>query len=254
MGWRAGLSHDATSDMRLHASASQRSRFPALREMYSGALNRFRPNPDLKPETLLGLEAGVTVDRSFGPIPDATLQLTGFRHNLDDAVVRITLSNPTRFMRLNRDRIQSTGAELLAGFVFGEDRDRAFSVTGDATIQRIKVVDDSANTQRHAENNPEVRGMLEFGAPLPLQLRGFANARYTGTQYCLNADNGNEDRLQAQTEADVALERQFKVSGTGLIRSLRALVSLDNVANSLVYDSCGLPQPGRTLRLMFTFR
>ena len=254
MGWRAGLSREASNEMRLHASASQRSRFPALREMYSGALNRFRPNPDLKPEQLLALEAGFTLDRSIGPIPDATLQVTGFRHALEDAVVRITLSNPTRFMRINRDRIESVGAEILAGMVFGADQERSVSLTADATIQKIEVVDDSSATERHAENNPEMRGMLELGVPLPAKLRAFANARYTGTQYCLNPDSGNEDRLKAQTEADVALERRFTVSGRGLVRSLRALVSLDNVANSLVYDSCGLPQPGRTLRLMFTFR
>lgn len=255
VGWRAGLSHDATSDLRLHASASQRSRFPALRELYSGALNRFRPNPDLEPETLLGIEAGFTLDRSLGPIPDATFQATGFRHRLDDAVVRVTLQNPTRFMRINRDRIESTGAELLAGFVFGTDASRALSLTGDATIQKIIVRSDSAaGAARHAENNPEVRAMVEFGAPLPFRVRGFANARYTGAQYCLNADSGNEDRLSAQTEMDAALERTFAVSGRGLVRSLRALVSLDNIANRAVYDSCGLPQPGRTLRLMFTFR
>jgi iron complex outermembrane receptor protein len=180
--------------------------------------------------------------------------VTGFRHNLDDAVVRVTLSNPTRFMRINRDRIESVGAELLAGMVFGVDQDRSVSLTADATVQKIEVMDDSAGTERHAENNPEMRGMLELGVPLPAKLRAFANARYTGTQYCLNADSGNEDRLKAQTEADVALERRFAVSGRGPIRSLRALVSLDNVANSLVYDSCGLPQPGRTLRFMFSFR
>jgi iron complex outermembrane receptor protein len=255
LGWRAGVSHEATRELRLHASASQRSRFPALRELYSGALNRFRPNPDLAPETLLGVEAGMTLDRSFGPIPDATFQATVFRHKLDDAVVRITLSNPTRFMRVNRDRIESMGAEMLAGFVFGTDPVRSFSITGDATLQKIEVMNDSAGgEERHAENNPELRGMLEVGVPLPLKLRAFGNARYTGTQYCLNADTGNEDRLAGQAEMDAALERSFAVARRGLVRSIRALVSLDNVANTAVYDSCGLPQPGRTLRVMFSFR
>ncbi|HET9425047.1 MAG TPA: TonB-dependent receptor [Gemmatimonadaceae bacterium] len=254
IGWRAGVSHDASGALRLHASASRRSRFPALRELYSGALNRFRPNPDLKPETLLGVEAGMTLDRSFGPIPDATFQVTGFRHHLEDAVVRITLQNPTRFMRINRDRMESVGVELLAGFVFGEDAQRSFSLTGDATIQKIEVVNEATGEERHAENNPELRGMLELGVPLPYRVRAFTNARYTGRQYCLNADSGNEDAMAAQAETDLALERRFNVSGRGLIRSLRALVSMDNVANAAVYDSCGLPQPGRTLRVMFTFQ
>jgi iron complex outermembrane receptor protein len=255
LGWRAGVSHEASRGLRLHASVSERSRFPALRELYSGALNRFRPNPDLKPERLLGFEAGMTLDRALGPIPDARFQVTGFRHKLDDAVVRITLQNPTRFMRVNRDRIESTGAELLAGFIFGADPTRSFTLTGDATLQKIEVMDATAgDAERHAENNPELRGMLEMGIPLPMRLRGFANARYTGTQYCLNGDSGNEDRLAGQSEMDAAVERRFTVSGRGLIRSLRALVSVDNIGNRAVYDSCGLPQPGRTLRVMFSFR
>jgi iron complex outermembrane receptor protein len=254
IGWRGGIAHDLTGDVRLHASVSQRSRFPALRELYSGALNRFRPNPELKPETLLGFEGGLTMNRSFGGVHDATLQVIGFRHNLDDAIVRVTRSNPTHFMRVNRDRIQSTGAELLGGFVLGPSRDRGVSITGDALIQKIKVFDQTANSaQRHAENNPETRGTVELGIPLPLRLRGIANARYTGTQYCLNAETSQEVELKAQTESDIAVERNFSLS-RGLFRSLRALVSFDNIGNQTVFDSCGLPQPGRTMRVMFSVR
>jgi iron complex outermembrane receptor protein len=257
IGWRTGVTHELNAESRLHASASQRSRFPSLRELYSGALNRFMPNPALKPETLLGFEAGLTVDRSLGSIPDATVQVNAFHHNLDDAVVRVTLPPPdSRFRRINRDRIESTGAELLAGVVFGANRERSVTLTGDAVVQKISIFDETTSgaPSRHAENNPEVRGMLEVGTPLPRAIRGFANARYTGTQYCLNADTGSEMTLDGKTETNAALEKTFIVSRSGSIRSLRALVSLDNAANVAIYDQCGLPQPGRTLRLMLTLR
>ncbi|MGQ0766330.1 MAG: TonB-dependent receptor plug domain-containing protein [Gemmatimonadota bacterium] len=254
-GWRAGLSHDLGNSVRLHASASRRARLPALRELYSGALNRFRPNPDLEPETLLGFEGGVTADRMIGERSTATFQATAFHHRLDDAIVRITLSNPTRFMRLNRDRIESSGAELLAGFTFGPDRARAVTLTGDALFQNINVIDRTANdAQRRPENNPESRGSVELGVPLPAGLRGLANVGFTGTQYCLNAETSSEIRLSAQAQSDLTLERAFRLAGSGVMRSLRALVSLDNVTDATVYDQCGLPQPGRTLRLMFSFR
>lgn len=254
-GWRAGISRDVNAQLRLHASASQRARFPALRELYSGALERFRPNPELKPERLLGFEAGFTVDRSWGPIPDGSIQVTAFRHSLDDAIVRTTLTSPTRFLRVNRDRIQSTGAELLAGFVFGIDRERSVSLTGDALVQRIRIYNQTANdAERHAENNPGARGMLELGVPLPARLRAFANARYTGRQYCLNAETQNEMTLTAQTETDLAVERRFALAGRGALRGFRALLSLDNVSDAVVFDQCGLPQAGRTLRVMFTLQ
>lgn len=254
-GWRVGLSHELNARIRVHANASERSRFPALRELYSGALNRFRPNPELRPETLLGLEGGVTVERLIPTLGQSTFQLIGFHHRLDDAVVRITLSNPTRFQRINRDRLNTSGVELLGGVVFGDDPERSVSLNGDATLQRIRLVDVTANDQqRRAENNPEQRGRLELGVPLPASVRGFAVARYTGTQYCLNADTARLDELGARTATDVAVQRSFAVARSGPLRMLRALLSFDNIGNVAVYDQCGLPQPGRTLRVMMSLR
>jgi iron complex outermembrane receptor protein len=252
-GWRAGISHELNPAWSVHGTVSELSRLPALRELYSGSLNRFTPNPSLEPETLLGFEGGFTMDQRLGAIPRATISMTGFHHRLEDAVVRITLSNPTRFMRVNRDRIESSGVELLAGFVFGDDADRAISLNADATLQRIAIFDQTANdAERHSENNPERRGRLEFGLPLPWQMRGFATARYTGTQYCLNGETGNEMTLSSQATSDLAVQRTFAVRGSGPFRWLRTVLSLDNVADSAVYDQCGLPQPGRTLRLMMS--
>lgn len=258
VGWRAGLSHALTPTLRLHASGSQRSRFPALRELYSGAANRFQPNPDLKPETLLGVEGGFTwnsVARRNGRV---VAEITGFSHNLEDAVIRVTVPNPapppsTLFRRVNRDNILSSGLELLGGVTVGHG-DRAVSLTGDALIQNIRIRDQTASgAERHAENNPERRGSLELAVPLPLAVRGVANARYTGKQYCLNADTGLEDTLKGKTSTDLSLERSFD-GKRGPFQSLRALVAVDNAANTAVFDQCGLVQPGRTVRLMVSLR
>lgn len=252
VGWRLGLTHDLGA-WSLQASVSERSRFPALRELYSGALNRFTPNPDLKPERLMSVEGGFTLSGSSTGTR-SSIQVTGFRHQLDDAVVRITLSNPTRFMRVNRDRIESTGAEAVAGLTFGADPDRTVSLSADALVQRITVFDETAgDAERHAENNPEVRGRLELGVPLPWRLRGFATTRHTGRQYCLNADTQSWMTLGAATATDLAVQHTSTVT-SGPFRSMRTVLSFDNVGNVSVFDQCGLPQPGRTLRLMVTLR
>jgi iron complex outermembrane receptor protein len=253
VGWRLGISHELNPGWGLHASLSERSRFPALRELYSGALDRFTPNPNLKPETLMAIEGGVTLSIASGSTY-STLQVTGFRHRLEDAVVRITLSNPTRFMRINRDRIQSTGVELLGGLTFGANPNREVTLNGDALLQSIRIFDATANdAERHAENNPEVRGRLELGVPLPWQMRGFATTRHTGKQYCLHADTQREVTLRAATATDLAVQRTVSVS-SGPFRVLRTVLSFDNVGNAAVFDQCGLPQPGRTLRMMMTLR
>ena len=128
------------------------------------------------------------------------------------------------------------------------------TLNGDALLQSIRVFDATANdAERHAENNPEVRGRLELGVPLPWQIRGFATARHTGTQYCLNADTQNEMTLGSATATDLAVQRSVSVV-SGPFRTLRTVLSFDNVGNAAVFDQCGLPQPGRTLRLMMTLR
>jgi iron complex outermembrane receptor protein len=254
LGWRVGVSHEPGTGLRLHASASERSRFPSLRELYSGSLNRFVPNPELRPETLLGFEGGVTTTRQLAPRIASTLQLIAFRHRLDDAVVRISLANPSRFKRINRDRIRSQGIELLGGVTFGTDPARSVSLNGDATLQQIRVYNErEGDAFRHAENNPEHRGRLELGAPLPRTWRAIAVARYAGRQFCVNPETQREDELAGRLMGDLALQREFPRLRSPRAGAPRLLIALDNATNATAYDQCGLPQPGRTLRVMVTF-
>jgi iron complex outermembrane receptor protein len=251
-GWRVGATARATDALRFHASVSRRSRFPALRELYSGALDRFQPNPNLRPERLTAAELGATLAAG-----DARVAMQGvvFHHRLADAVVRTTVPDTRLFVRVNRDEIRSSGAELLVTWASSPVALRPMSLTGDLLAQHVRVRDRLAAAERRPEHQPEVRGSLELGVPLPLALRGTAAARYTGTQYCVHPDAGTQVELAAQTKGDVGVERSWVVGrGAGLFKTVRALVALDNVTDATVYDQCGLPQPGRTLRLGLQLR
>ena len=63
-------------------------------------------------------------------------------------------------------------------------------------------------------------------------------------------------RLGGQTTGDAALSRAWTLGGARarLLRTLRATLALDNLTDATVYDQCGLPQPGRTLRLAIELR
>lgn len=245
--WGARLGGSVTTmddAVRLHLSASRRARFPSLRELYSSALNQFEPNPDLRPETLNAFEGGATTR-----IGGFDLQGVLFHHRLEDAVVRIRLANPTRFRRINRDEIRSTGVELLAGW-----SGSGMSVDADVTLQNIEVFDRTANAaQRKPEHMPEAEAGLRAGLPLPFDVRGLVFGRYTGLQYCVNPNvAGQVDSVDGTVRGDVGIERAFDlVRGTSraLLRTIRISAMLDNVANALIYSQCGLPEPGRTLRL-----
>lgn len=229
----------ADGKLLLHATASRRARFPALRELYSGALGRFEPNPNLEPEKLVVGELGATVH-----VGGTELQAVGFLQRLTDAVVRI--STPAgNFMRVNRDELRSRGVELLALMPLGP-----LQLAADATFQRIDLIDPTASdTESHPEYQPEVVAGLNVDAPLPADFKAGVQARYTGTQYCVNPDVGGDQELDPWTRLDARLVRGFDMPGSGMLRRAEASVSVDNVLDDVLFDQCGLPQAGRTLRV-----
>ncbi len=248
-GWRAGASLSAMGERaRIHASLSQRSRFPALRELYSGALNRFEPNPDLQPETLMGMEVGLSMIASENAARSLSFQAVVFHHNLEDAVVRANFPGTNRFIRVNRDNVKSTGIELFGSLVPSET---GVSLSADLLIQNIKVEDQIASVPRQLEHQAEFKARAEVGVPLPLKTQGFASVRHTGKIYCLHPDNSDLVELKAQSAFDASLGRIFKLRSNGLLGSLKAVFGIDNVTDAAVFDACGLPQPGRSLRLGF---
>ena len=91
-GARAGVSRViADGNLLLHAGVSRRTRFPSLRELYSGALGRFLPNPELRPETMVAGEVGLTINDG-----ERQLQVVGFRNRLADGIVRVSIPDSPR--------------------------------------------------------------------------------------------------------------------------------------------------------------
>jgi iron complex outermembrane receptor protein len=168
------------------------------------------------------------------------LQAVAFHQRLADAIVRVSAGD-SRFRRENRDQLRSTGLELLASGGW-----RGASLSGEATLQHVRVLDPFApeNTRR-AEYQPGFTGGVELSLPLVLAVRGTANLDYVGRQWCVHPEQEREVGLNASTRTDLALDRVWRSRG----RMLRSVLALDNATNTVMYHQCGLPQPGRTLRL-----
>lgn len=222
-----------------HAGMSRRGRFPSLRESYSEALNRFEPNPDLRPERLVALEAGVTTKVGHGE-----LQLVGFRHQLSGAIRRITLPDRKR-MRVNSDELNSSGVEVLFSQAMGP-----FRYGGDLTLQAVELVDPANASSTEPENLPERSGSAFVSFPLVAGLSATTEARYTGRQFCQHPDTGADVELDggAWINADVGRSWNVSPSRGGAFSRVEARVGVDNLADTALYDQCGLPRPGRLLR------
>jgi iron complex outermembrane receptor protein len=222
----------------LHGGLSRRARFPSLRELYSGALNRFAPNPDLKPETLFALETGVTTQ-----LGETELQAVVFRHQLDDAVARVVLPD-LRFQRVNRDRLTSYGLELLGSTLLGPA-----TIGADLTVQSVSLTDPGLGTSARPENLPELFGTLFVRAPVGLGLTAGVEARHTGNQFCVDPGTGADTRLRGGTVLNGEVTRSWRLRSSALFGRLETTVSVFNAGNIALYDQCGLPEPGRLLRL-----
>ncbi|MDH3735072.1 MAG: TonB-dependent receptor [Gemmatimonadota bacterium] len=228
---------------RLHVGASRRVRFPSLRELYSGALGRFVPNPELQPEKLSAVEAGFTetIDALSGVLDWQTVL---FAQRFSDAIVRTGLGDG-RFQRQNRNRVSAAGLEALASVVWDQ-----WTIGGDVTWQNVTLTDDLAPTeQRRAEYQPELAGSLNLMGPLFAGIQGRADAVMVGRQYCVDPELGTDVALDRSGRLDLLVSRDWSISGP--FRRLQATAALHNVTDAAVFDQCGLPQPGRLFRLSF---
>jgi len=214
-----------------------------LRELYSGALGRFVPNPGLDPEILRALEAGVTgtVDAFYG---EMEAQAVLFYQRFSDAIVRTGLGDG-RFRRENRNRVSAGGLELLATW----SRDR-WSLGGDVTWQNVTLTDDLATAlRRRAEYQPEIAGSINLSGPLFADVIGRAEVEMVGRQFCVDPEVEADVALDGSARLDLLVSREWNIGGP--FRRLQASAGLHNLTDTAVYDQCGLPQPGRLFRTQF---
>ncbi len=218
----------------MHAGASRRVRFPALREMYSGTLTMVEPNPDLRPEVLVAMEAGATAQ-----VGRVQVQTVAFHNDITDAIVRTTVNKKVK--RVNRDQTLASGLELLASVPFGKA-----SLSADVTAQTTMSRDAAADKEYQAEYQPKFAGGFRLAAPLAFASTLDLSARAVGSQYCVSATNGY-DRIAPSTRVNASVSRWWR-------SAIEATIGFENALDRTVFDQCGLPQPGRVVRLQFRIR
>ena len=97
------LSRRLDEGTQVFAAVSRRSRFPSLRELYSGALGRFVPNPALKPERQDQVEVGADLSGDCW-----SLTAAAFVGWLNDGIEKVAAPEADRlFQRLNRETGQT---------------------------------------------------------------------------------------------------------------------------------------------------
>jgi iron complex outermembrane receptor protein len=233
--WNLRLTKDLRAAGRAYAAVSRRSRFPGLRELYSGALGRFVANPDLTPERQDLLEAGLEMDTGSWRLAGAA-----FLQNLHDGIEKISLPGEGRqFMRVNRTRIRVPGLELSGAWRARHD----LEFSAQHTLMRAKVEEDGEFT-RWAEDRPQYLGRLAADYHPYIGFGMLVEASFTGPRWSADATD-EEDGLR-RLPAGIVWNARLRYLWLRAGLEVEAHLRLDNLTDAWVDYQVGLPGPGRT--------
>ena len=216
----------------VHLAASRRSRFPSLREAYSGALGRFVANPELGPERQDLVELGGVLGGSTW-----SLEAGAFYSRLSDGIERVAV-NESQYQRVNRGRIDVPGLEMRGRWNPGE----ALELRGQHTVLDARVKDDG--DERAAEDRPAYLSRLELAWEPPRGPSLTSEARITGPRW--SADGTSPTGL---TRLPAGVTWHLRAAWNVLVadRAVEFHTRVDNLFDAGVDHQTGIPAPGRQL-------
>ncbi len=218
----------------VYAGASRRSRFPSLRETYSGALGKFVPNPDLGPERQDQVEAGLTAVAN-----GVRLEAAAFYGRITGGIEKAAIAGTNRFERINRSEIRLPGVEASAVFTLRPDLEARLQ----HAVLAARVEDEGV--ERPAEDRADYLSWLELAWQRPTGPGAAVEARVTGPRW--SADATAPDGLR-RLPAGVTWNLRLSWSWTdvpGSSSDVALHLRVDNLFDQRVDWQTGLPGPGR---------
>jgi iron complex outermembrane receptor protein len=222
----------------------QRTRFPSLRELYGEALGQFLVNPGLRPETaLLG---DLTFERTS---VDGTLvlKLTPWISRVDNTLSRrIVVVDGVR-MRQRYNLEGSDGYGVEAGVSWNANDELELQLH--ANWQELQARLEADGSRPVLWQRPDLQATLVVDWLFATNWDLFLEVRYLGSALDEDED-GSVVELPTSTTANVRIFRTLAFTDSG---RWRAYAGIDNLGDELILPQLGLPQPGRTAMLGFSF-
>lgn len=236
----AAVEFDPSASQQVHATASRRPRFVSMRELFSGALNRFLVNPDLGPEIQTLYELGWSKSSARWEV-----MANGFWTHIDGSIEQIRLEDGRR-QRVNLDAVRSIGAEV--GLVWRPLR--GVTLDWQYTEMRTRSEVDGAFDGIVADRPDRLTTLgLQWVDPSGILLRGEVVG--VGPRFSLDESRPDPDDPFTELDADVRVNLRlgWRHFGAGDYQGSEIFVRLDNVFDATTVSQVGLPESGRTLRL-----
>ena len=226
------------------ATLGQRTRFPALRELYGEALGEFLLNPDLQPET--ATLADLTFERNWRD-GEAQFRVTPWLLHIDDTLSRrnVTIDGVRYRQRYNLEGSDGYGLEASLDWRFNERLELRIS----GTWQDLTARKEEDGTRPVLYQRPEFQATVAVDYYFGRDWDFYLETEYLGVSKDED-ENGNVVDLPTSWHVDVRLFKTFAERANG---RWRAYAGVDNATNDVVLPQLGLPQPGRTFSMGVVF-
>ena len=230
-GVNTALIYSIADDYTLQLNLGRKTRFPTLRETFSGALGRFVPNLGLKSEVAYTGEINLSKMYKRGKT-----DVNFFASYINDGIVRIALPDG-QFQRVNKDKIRTYGVEFLSRY----DVAKNFSTDFNLTYLNSFSQNPGGKFSDTLEYKPQLIAGLFFDYAFS-SFNAALELNYTGIEYAYQEGNEYLQKLpdylltNARLACDISINENSK---------LVLFFRVNNIFDTLYYSQWGLPEAGR---------
>jgi iron complex outermembrane receptor protein len=210
----------------------RKTRFPTLRETFSGALGRFVPNPELKAEEAYNGEVNFIFQNSF-----SYNYINFFATFMNDGIVRQSLPG-SQFQRINKDQIRILGIEAKTNLNIRED----LELSANFTYLNAFAKNDDGEFRDTLEYKPEVNAGLTIDYKYNKNINALVEANFIGKEFGLK--EGSEYFQQLNDYLILNFRTSYLIPFNDKT-NLEFFFRVNNIFDKLYFTQWGLPEAGR---------
>ncbi len=230
---RLGMHYAFSEAWNMTASIGHKTRFPTLKELYSGQSGKNVPNPNLREESSFNIEMGLSHHWRGGN----RAELTIFDSEITDLIVdrEVTVEEEVKDQLQNIGKARHTGLEFSTSLL----PMRYLTLNSSYTFLKARNRSEDRITDE-LEYRPEHLVKLEQLYKLPFGLSFSLEENYVGERRYLDQDN-----IPHSLDGYFLLDLQIRQS---LWERVTLSFSLCNVLDEYYESEYGFPMPGRNFR------
>ncbi|MFA5195235.1 MAG: TonB-dependent receptor, partial [Bacteroidales bacterium] len=242
--WNAGIKYNSKIGICPFVNAGSSFMAPGLKSIGGTILladqgvpgmNGQLPNPDLKPESGLGIDAGI----DFRIKESGMFTIRGFLNEVDDAIIdNVVSQDPSQTQSINAGKTTSKGLEFSLNYKFSE----MIEAFANFTLLDTKITNKIDTTQDGAQIPfvPDKVTNLGFSLNLPYRIKAVAYVHVAGKMYDSSNKYGRA-AFTAHETVNVHVSKDFKF---GKKVFLSCFLNLYNITNNKYLMPWQFQDPG----------